>query len=269
MNDKSLISSSYKTDKSIIKLSISTIILSIAAASLSFLIMPLSQYLTEKIDKKIVLQKINEVNAIFIPQEKVEEKEKEIESIKEVILEEPEVIPLDSPPSMQLEQPAPEPIPMLATPTFSASIKLIKTANTLQVPLDLGNIEFQEAIAKPTNINQQTHNNQTNQAVRKFHQPVLENQLDNNARDLYKPEPEQPPMMEERELYGDVFITLIVKKDGTVRDVEILQSARECFNKLVLEAARERTFHPCTINGQAVEVRLIRKYIYTASKDLD
>jgi protein TonB len=89
--------------------------------------------------------------------------------------------------------------------------------------------------------------------------------LDRPPKLLAGPVPTYPPSALRRELEGTVVALITTAPDGSVREVEILQSAGRDFDRAVLTAAKQAKFEAPIYRGQAVSARFQRTYAFSLS----
>ena len=61
---------------------------------------------------------------------------------------------------------------------------------------------------------------------------------------IKKVEPQYPPIARTARLEGRVVVDAIIRKDGTVSDVKVLQSTNAMFEQACVEAVRQWRFTP-------------------------
>jgi protein TonB len=66
--------------------------------------------------------------------------------------------------------------------------------------------------------------------------------------------PEYPPLAIKAGIEGRVVVTMLVGKDGHVREVAVMQSTADCLNDAALDAARGFLFTPAYMNNGPVTV---------------
>ncbi len=74
---------------------------------------------------------------------------------------------------------------------------------------------------------------------------------------VFKVDPEYSEQARKAKYQGTVVLNLVVQKDGTVRDVEILQPLGLGLDEKAIEAVTQWRFNPGMRNGQAVDVAAI------------
>ena len=78
--------------------------------------------------------------------------------------------------------------------------------------------------------------------------------------DVQKPErtggpvPEYPASGKDERIEGVVVARLLIEKDGAVSDAEVVRSLRDDFDSHTLEAVRQWTFEPASLDGESVRV---------------
>ena len=68
------------------------------------------------------------------------------------------------------------------------------------------------------------------------------------------PVPPYPEIAKEERIEGTVVTRILIEKDGTVSRAEVVQSLGEPFDELALEAVRQWSFEPASLEGDAVRV---------------
>ena len=68
------------------------------------------------------------------------------------------------------------------------------------------------------------------------------------------PVPSYPSEAIEGGVEGTVVTRILIEKDGSVSDAEIVESLGEPFDASALEAVRQWTFEPATLDGEPVRV---------------
>jgi periplasmic protein TonB len=71
---------------------------------------------------------------------------------------------------------------------------------------------------------------------------------------VYKVEPEYSEQARKAKYQGTVVLTIVVQRDGTVRDIKILTSLGMGLDEKAIEAVRQWRFRPGMRQGQAVDV---------------
>jgi TonB family protein len=72
----------------------------------------------------------------------------------------------------------------------------------------------------------------------------------------FQPQPAYPPSMMKHEISADVDAALVVAKDGSVREVWILNAPDASFATATREALSKWHFQPAMRNGQAVDLKM-------------
>jgi periplasmic protein TonB len=74
-----------------------------------------------------------------------------------------------------------------------------------------------------------------------------------NAKLIYKPTPEYPPLAKMARIQGTVRLEAIIAKDGTIQDLKVL-SGHPLLVKSALDAVKQWRYQPTLLNGEPVEV---------------
>ncbi len=73
------------------------------------------------------------------------------------------------------------------------------------------------------------------------------------AKLIYKPSPEYPPLAKMARIQGTVRLEAIISKDGTIQDLKVL-SGHPLLVKSALDAVKQWRYQPTLLNGEPVEV---------------
>jgi periplasmic protein TonB len=73
------------------------------------------------------------------------------------------------------------------------------------------------------------------------------------AKLIYKPTPEYPPLAKMARIQGTVKLEAIISKDGTIQDLKVL-SGHPLLVKAALDAVKQWRYQPTLLNGDPVEV---------------
>lgn len=87
-------------------------------------------------------------------------------------------------------------------------------------------------------------------------------EVDEKARIARRPEPQHPARLRGRRGSGQVKVRAVLRPDGTVTDIEVLETTDEAFNQTSIEAAKKITFEPALKGGCPVAQSLILFYGY-------
>jgi protein TonB len=74
-----------------------------------------------------------------------------------------------------------------------------------------------------------------------------------NARLIFQPKPEYPPLAKMARIQGTVRLEAIISKDGTIQDLKVV-SGHPLLVKAALEAVQRWRYQPTLLNGEPVEV---------------
>lgn len=74
-------------------------------------------------------------------------------------------------------------------------------------------------------------------------------QVDQKAKFIHRPTPDYPERMRRKRASGRVMLRAVLRPDGRVTDIEILETTDEAFNKASIEAARRIRFEPAIKDG--------------------
>ncbi len=66
--------------------------------------------------------------------------------------------------------------------------------------------------------------------------------------------PEYPESAKEAGTTGLVVVRTVIGEDGSIRDAWVTESLDEALDKAALDAVRQWTFEPATLDGKPVEV---------------
>ncbi len=69
------------------------------------------------------------------------------------------------------------------------------------------------------------------------------------------PLPHYPEFGHDEKIQGKVVVRVVIEKDGTIGDTEVVESLRDDFDAYTSETVSEWTFEPATLNGAPVRVR--------------
>jgi len=83
------------------------------------------------------------------------------------------------------------------------------------------------------------------------------------------PVPEYPEAAKEERIEGTVVTRLLIEKDGSVSDAQVVRSLGEAFDDLAVEAVRQWSFEPATLDGEAVRVHYNITINYRLDGDAD
>ncbi len=87
-------------------------------------------------------------------------------------------------------------------------------------------------------------------------------EVDEKARIGRRPEPRYPARLRGRRKSGQVKVRAVLRPDGTVTDVEVLETTDEVYNQTSVEAARKITFEPALKGGCPVAQSITLFYGY-------
>lgn len=73
------------------------------------------------------------------------------------------------------------------------------------------------------------------------------------AKLIYKPSPQYPPLAKMARIQGTVRLEAIIAKDGTIQDLKVL-SGHPLLVKAALDAVKQWRYQPTLLNGEPVEV---------------
>lgn len=82
---------------------------------------------------------------------------------------------------------------------------------------------------------------------------VVEGEVEKPVR-VGGPLPGYPELPKEERIEGTVVARVVIEKDGTIGDAEIVESLRDDFDARTLEVLRQWTFEPATLDGEPVRV---------------
>ena len=74
-------------------------------------------------------------------------------------------------------------------------------------------------------------------------------EVDEKAKITRRPEPAYPARLRRKRLSGEVKLRMVLRPDGRVADIEILESSHEAFSEASIEAAKKFRFEPATKGG--------------------
>jgi TonB family protein len=74
---------------------------------------------------------------------------------------------------------------------------------------------------------------------------------------VYKVDPEYSEQARKAKFQGTVVLNLVVQRDGSVRDIRIVNSLGLGLDEKAIEAVKQWRFRPGEKNGQAVDVSAI------------
>ena len=75
-------------------------------------------------------------------------------------------------------------------------------------------------------------------------------------RGISMPQPEYSEQARRKKISGTVLVMMIVRPDGTVRDVKIKKSLEKSLDQQAIAAVQTWTFQPATKDGQPVAARV-------------
>ena len=87
-------------------------------------------------------------------------------------------------------------------------------------------------------------------------------EVDEKARITRRPEPRYPARVRGRRGSGHVKVRAVLRPDGTVTDVEVLDTTDVVYNQTSIEAAKKITFEPAQKGGCPVAQAIILFYGY-------
>lgn len=79
---------------------------------------------------------------------------------------------------------------------------------------------------------------------------------------LYAPTPKYPEEAKKQGLMGKVVVKMLIDKDGSVMDVQIIQSCCKILNQAAMDAAWKSRFTPAKEDGRVVRVWVSRPYVF-------
>ena len=74
---------------------------------------------------------------------------------------------------------------------------------------------------------------------------------------MFKVDPEYSQEARKAKYQGTVLLNLVVQRDGSVRNIRVVQSLGLGLDEKAIEAIRQWRFKPGMCNGQAVDVESI------------
>jgi TonB family protein len=74
-------------------------------------------------------------------------------------------------------------------------------------------------------------------------------EVDEKAKPTYRQEPAYPAKMRRKGTRGQTRLRVVLRPDGRVTDIEVLESSHEEFGKASVEAAKKIRFEPATKGG--------------------
>ncbi len=96
--------------------------------------------------------------------------------------------------------------------------------------------------------------------------PVLEAFLDSGKREYARRvKPEYPGIYLKTGTEGDVFIEVIVGKDGNVSSYHVLKSDGELFTASAIDALKRTQYKPGTVNGVPVKYKIVERFRFKRS----
>ena len=87
-------------------------------------------------------------------------------------------------------------------------------------------------------------------------------EVDEKAKISRRPEPRYPARLRGRRKSGQVKVRAVLRPDGTVTDIEVLETTDEAYNQTSVEAAQKITFEPALKGGCPVAQSIILFYGY-------
>ena len=88
-------------------------------------------------------------------------------------------------------------------------------------------------------------------------------EVDETAKITHRPEPTYPARLRRKRLNGEVELRMVLRPDGRVTDIEILESTHEAFSEASITAAKKFRFEPATKGGCPVAQAVIIINQYT------
>jgi TonB family protein len=91
-------------------------------------------------------------------------------------------------------------------------------------------------------------------------------EVDEKAKIVRRPPPEFPESMRRRRqrVSGSVTLRLVLRPDGTVTDIEVLETSGEAFSRKSIEAAKRIKFEPAAKGGCLVAQSATVGYNYNS-----
>ena len=74
---------------------------------------------------------------------------------------------------------------------------------------------------------------------------------------VYQPTPEYANGPRRKKIQGNVFLSMIVTADGTVRDPQVTQSLDKDLDKKAVECVKKWRFEPAPRDGKLVAIRVV------------
>jgi TonB family protein len=84
---------------------------------------------------------------------------------------------------------------------------------------------------------------------------------------VYKVNPKYPEEARKNRVMGVVVCEAVITAEGKVSDVEIVRTADEVFNQPTIDALKQWTFEPATLDGEPVDVYYVVTFKYNLQKD--
>lgn len=78
--------------------------------------------------------------------------------------------------------------------------------------------------------------------------------------------PEYPPQAKKDHVSGDVALTVVIGKDGSVENIKVLKGVREDLDRSAIDAVRQWKYEPVLLNGDPIEVETTIHVIYSLAK---
>lgn len=75
-------------------------------------------------------------------------------------------------------------------------------------------------------------------------------------RAVYSPSPEYSEKARKKKIQGTVILSLVVTKDGTVREAQVTKSLEPTLDKQALLGVQQWKFEPATKDGEPVDMRV-------------
>jgi TonB family protein len=80
---------------------------------------------------------------------------------------------------------------------------------------------------------------------------------------LKKVQPEYPPLAKAARLDGDLLFTVVIDKEGALRDISVAKPLGLGMEESALQAVKQWKYRPYTVNGQPIEVETLITVRYT------
>ncbi len=149
-----------------------------------------------------------------------------------------------------------------------ATISMLDT--TRKAPEIKSVISDRSTSSRPTGMLAAKENQPTNfktvETFPKIQEPVLEAFLDSGRREyVHRARPVYPAIYLKTGTQGDVFIEVIINKQGRIDEYRVIKSDGELFTDSAVNALQKFVYKPGTVKGEPVKFKIVERFRFKQS----